>query len=155
MNSKLIGPSHTLRDHQIQSLHTLLSFNNPTIPTPSSTSTQSSSLPAWKVLVLDQRSQDVLATTLRVQDLRTLGVTLHMQLNADRPPLSDVPAIYFVSPTRESIKRIASDLEKGLYESFYLNFTSSLPRPLLEELAGLVVENGADSLIEQASLKFN
>lgn len=106
-------------------------------------------------MVLDQRSQDVLATTLRVQDLRTLGVTLHMQLNADRPPLSDVPAIYFVSPTRESIKRIASDLEKGLYESFYLNFTSSLPRPLLEELAGLVVENGADSLIEQASLKFN
>lgn len=35
-------------------------------------------LPTWKVLILDQRAQDVLATTLRVQDLRDNGVTLHM-----------------------------------------------------------------------------
>jgi hypothetical protein len=32
----------------------------------------------WKVLVLDEMSKDVLATTLRVQDLRDQGVTLHM-----------------------------------------------------------------------------
>jgi hypothetical protein len=34
--------------------------------------------PVWKVLVLDQRTQDVLATILRVQDLRDVGVTLHV-----------------------------------------------------------------------------
>ena len=28
------------------------------------------------------------------------------QLHADRTPLPDVPAIYFVSPTSENIKRI-------------------------------------------------
>lgn len=154
MATKSLTTSRTLREHQIQSLHSLLSFNSPPPPPQpgGADTTAPATLPAWKVLVLDQRSQDVLATTLRVQDLRALGVTLHMQLNADRPPLPDVPAIYFVSPTRDSIRRIGADLEKGLYESFYLNFTGALPRPLLEELASLVVENGADSLVEQASM---
>jgi hypothetical protein len=32
----------------------------------------------WKVLVLDELSKDILATSLRVQDLREQGVTLHM-----------------------------------------------------------------------------
>ncbi|WAQ87115.1 hypothetical protein PtA15_8A16 [Puccinia triticina] len=143
----------SLRDHQLDSLNALLSFNQPTQKT-TTTTTKPASLPTWKVLVLDKQSQDVLATTLRVQDLRELGVTLHMQLNADRPPLPDVPAVYLVSPSRESIKRIALDLEKGLYESFYLNFTSTLSRPLLEELASLVVENRSDSLIEQVYDQF-
>lgn len=34
--------------------------------------------PVWKVLVLDQQTKDVLATVLRVQDLRDIGVTLHV-----------------------------------------------------------------------------
>jgi hypothetical protein len=146
---------NSLRDYQLQSLNSLLSFNNPQQQQQQQqpkTATSTTNLPTWKVLVLDKQSQDVLATTLRVQDLRELGVTLHMQLNADRPPLPDVPAVYLVSPSRESIKRIAIDLDKGLYESFYLNFTSTLSRPLLEELASLVVESGSDSLIEQVSL---
>lgn len=34
--------------------------------------------PVWKVLILDKLAQEVLATSLRVQDLREAGVTLHM-----------------------------------------------------------------------------
>ena len=34
--------------------------------------------PVWKVLVLDELSKDILATVLRVQDLRDVGVTLHL-----------------------------------------------------------------------------
>lgn len=34
--------------------------------------------PVWKILVLDQTTKDVLATVLRVQDLRDIGVTLHV-----------------------------------------------------------------------------
>jgi hypothetical protein len=34
--------------------------------------------PVWKILVLDQQTKDVLATVLRVQDLRDVGVTLHV-----------------------------------------------------------------------------
>lgn len=32
----------------------------------------------WKILVLDDVSKDILATVLRVQDLRDVGVTLHV-----------------------------------------------------------------------------
>lgn len=35
-------------------------------------------LPVWKILVLDDVSKDILATVLRVQDLRDVGVTLHV-----------------------------------------------------------------------------
>ncbi|KAG8894964.1 Vesicle trafficking between the ER and Golgi [Tulasnella sp. 403] len=105
--------------------------------------------PVWKVLVLDEQSKDVLATVLRVQDLRDMGVTLHVQLHANRPALTDVPAVYLVSPTLANIQRIAEDLANNLYESFYLNFTSPLPRAILEELAALVAKDGTQELITQ------
>jgi len=34
--------------------------------------------PVWKILVLDEVSKDILATVLRVHDLRDVGVTLHV-----------------------------------------------------------------------------
>jgi hypothetical protein len=127
--------------------------------------------PVWKILVLDQETKDILATVLRVQDLRDIGVTLHVyvfppreplivfglvtirgrQLHTSRPPLSDVPAIYFVAPTMANIRRIAEDLRKGLYESFHLNFSEPLPRSLLEELAAVVAKDGTNEFVEQVS----
>ena len=71
------------------------------------------------------------------------------QLHSNRPPLPDVPAVYFVSPTLTNIRRMAQDLEKGLYESFHLNFVEPLPRALLEELAAAVARDGTGELVEQ------
>ena len=73
----------------------------------------------------------------------------HRQLHSNRPPLPDVPAVYFVSPTLANIRRIAQDLEKGLYESFHLNFVEPLPRALLEDLAAAVAKDGTGELVEQ------
>lgn len=152
----------TLQEAQTAALLTLLNLNNP-VESPS-TSTSSGTKggsaanakisvptgpPTWKILVLDQHTKDVLATVLRVQDLRDVGVTLHVQLHSNRPPLPDVPAVYFVSPTLTNIKRIAQDLEKGLYESFHFNFVEPLPRALLEELAAAVARDGTGELVEQ------
>ncbi|KAK9897232.1 Sec1-like protein [Cystobasidium minutum MCA 4210] len=166
--------SPSLRDKQVASLVSLLNFNQPPSSTAAAGTSASTSshghsgangagplaglsndaslnapLPTWKVLILDQRAQDVIATTLRVQDLRDNGVTLHLQLHSDRPPLPDVPAVYFVSPTSENIKRIAEDLSKNLYESTYVNFTSILPRPLLEEFAESVARSSSVEFVEQ------
>ncbi|KAL7004180.1 Vesicle trafficking between the ER and Golgi [Cystobasidiomycetes sp. EMM_F5] len=177
--------SPSLRDRQVASLLSLLNFN---APAPSSSSSSlvngnnggtssgplagmagpsNAPLPTWKVLILDQRAQDILATTLRVQDLRDNGVTLHMQLHSDRPPLPDVPAIYFVSPTSENVKRIGEvsivnsnpdpnpkytgiqDLSRNLYESIHVNFTSILPRALLEEFAQYVAQSNTVEFVEQ------
>ena len=71
------------------------------------------------------------------------------QLHSARPALPDVPAVYFVSPSITNIRRIAEDLEKGLYESFHLNFVDPLPRALLEELAAAVAKDGTGELVEQ------
>ncbi|KIM70335.1 hypothetical protein SCLCIDRAFT_1207666 [Scleroderma citrinum Foug A] len=151
----------TLQQAQTEALLTLLNLNNPSeqSTTPASSTAAKSSDPSkipssiaplvWKVLVLDQQTKDVFATVLRVQDLRDVGVTLHVQLHSTRPPLPDVPAIYFVSPTLANIRRIAEDLDKCLYESFHLNFVEPLPRALLEDLAASVASAATGELVEQ------
>ncbi|KAI0686071.1 Sec1-like protein [Cytidiella melzeri] len=148
----------TLQQAQMNALLTLLNLNEPPdgagniLSKPSLAGSKVSvpqGPPVWKILVLDQYTKDVLATILRVQDLRDVGVTLHVQLHSARPPLPDVPAIYFVTPSLANIKRIAQDLEKSLYESFHLNFVEPLPRALLEELAAAVARDGSGELVNQ------
>ncbi|ELU44521.1 SLY1 protein [Rhizoctonia solani AG-1 IA] len=102
--------------------------------------------PVWKVLVLDEQSKDVIATVLRVQDLRDSGVT---QLHSHRPALPDVPAVYLVAPTLANVQRIAEDLSQSLYESTHVSFTSPLPRAILEEFAALVARDGTTELVAQ------
>lgn len=89
----------------------------------------------WKVLIYDAPAREIIAPLLRVADLRAKGVTLHMMLHATRHPIPDVPAVYFVAPTKENVKRICSDSVKGMYASLWINFTSRISRELLEELA--------------------
>jgi sec1 family domain-containing protein 1 len=48
--------------------------------------------PVWKFLVFDKLGQDIISSVLRVSDLRDAGVTVHMQLKADRQQMEDVPA---------------------------------------------------------------
>ncbi|KAI0319046.1 Sec1-like protein [Amylostereum chailletii] len=152
---KQASSSQTLQQAQTNALLTLLNLNDP-VPASSSTTGKTASTlkpatgpPVWKILVLDQQTKDVLATVLRVQDLRDIGVTLHVQLHSSRPPLPDVPAVYFVSPTLPNIRRIAEDLEKGLYDSYHLNFSEPLPRALLEELAASVARDGTGELVDE------
>lgn len=52
--------------------------------------------PVWKFLVFDKLGQDVISSVLRVSDLREAGVTVHMQLKADRLQMEDVPASTFL-----------------------------------------------------------
>lgn len=77
----------TLQQAQTNAVLSLLNLNQPPEPQnsaatgkqgPGSKAPQVSGPPVWKVLVLDQQTKDVLATVLRVQDLRDAGVTLHV-----------------------------------------------------------------------------
>lgn len=40
-----------------------------------------------------------------------------------------------LQPTEAAIARITEDVQRGLYDSFHLNFSTHLPRPLMEKLA--------------------
>ncbi len=42
--------------------------------------------PIWKVLVFDNLGRDVISSVLRVNDLRTWGVTIHLYVDAERKP---------------------------------------------------------------------
>ena len=89
-------PLLSLREVQKRALLKVLSLNSDEEAPPQ----QSSDLlpqpltgdPVWKFLVFDKLGQDVISSVLRVSDLREAGVTVHMQLKADRLQMEDVPA---------------------------------------------------------------
>jgi hypothetical protein len=103
----------------------------------------------WKVLIYDKYGQDIISPILRLGELRSCGITLHMSIKSDRQPIPDVPAIYFVQPTQENIRLIGQDLQKRLYDTIHVNFTSTLSRNLLEDLATLAVQTNMTSSIAQ------
>jgi sec1 family domain-containing protein 1 len=75
--------------------------------------------PVWKFLIFDELGQKIISSILRVSDLREAGVTVHMQLKADRQQMEDIPAsmfnlvvfflivVYLIEPTPENINLIA------------------------------------------------
>eukprot|EP01137_Pigoraptor_chileana_P023083 Opistho-2@88819 len=135
------GAMTTLRERQVDALKTMLNLNTPV------KKSLAASEPVWKVLVYDRFGQDIISPLLKVGELRELGITLHLLLHSDRDAIPDVPAVYFVMPTAENIARIGRDCRDQLYDSFYLNFISHIPRSMLEELASAAVEADVASLI--------
>jgi hypothetical protein len=99
-----------------------------------STAGSSAIVQQWKILIYDTACRSIISPILSVSQLRNRGVTLHLLLHSDREPIPDVPAVYFVEPTRENLARIAQDCAKGLY-------ARSHDRGLMEEFARLVVHS--------------
>jgi hypothetical protein len=97
----------------------------------------------YKVLVLDRHCKDIIAPLLRVSELRSQGITLHLLLEQERQAIPDVPAIYFVHPTPENVERIIQDAQQQLYDVMHVNFATSVPSRLLEQLASGVVKANA------------
>lgn len=126
----------SLREKQINALKRMLNFN---VPVSKTTNLE----PQWKVLIYDRFGQDIISPLLGVKELRDLGVTLHLNLHSDRDSIPDVPAIYFVMPTEENVQRICRDLQNQLYESYYLNFISAIPRQKLEDLANAAIHSNS------------
>ena len=97
----------SLRSTQLEAVLSMLNLNRPKASVQSSAeSPVGNDEIVWKVLIYDSLGQEVIAPLLRVSDLRDNGITVHMQLFAERQPIPDVPAIYFVAPTMENINRI-------------------------------------------------
>ncbi|KAI8989582.1 Sec1-like protein [Pilobolus umbonatus] len=103
----------------------------------------------WKVLIFDKFGQDIISSIMRVNDLRENGVTVHMLISQDRSPLPDVPAVYFVEPTSENILKICEDLRRNLYDSYNINFSSTVSRPVLEEFATKCITDNTSDMVNQ------
>ncbi|KAL4995666.1 Sec1-like protein [Aspergillus recurvatus] len=151
----------SLRDRQVVSIQKILNLNHD--PHPAEDATHEASAqglistpilnedgdPIWKVLVFDNLGRDVISSVLRVNDLRAWGVTIHLSINSTRYPIPDVPVVYLVEPTASNIQMIANDLQRGLYSPAYVNFLSSIPRPLLEDFASQIATTGTAEHIAQ------
>lgn len=150
----------SLKSCQLNSIHRMLSMNESTPPSSSTTTSTSSTsnnpttlnysqAPAgtsynqWKILIYDKPCQSIISPLLTVSQLRSRGVTLHLNISTNREPIPDVPAIYFVEPTRSNLQLIAQDIAKDYYQSVHLNFSTKLDRSLMEEFAKLVVETNS------------
>lgn len=70
-------------------------------------------------------------------------------INSQRYPIPDVPVVYLVEPTAGNVQAITRDLSHGLYSPAYVNFLSSVPRPLLEDFASQIATSGASDKIAQ------
>lgn len=135
--------SYSIRDKQINVLKRMLNFDQEPL------SNSNLSEPSWKVLVYDDLGQDIISPLLSVKELRDLGVTAHLLLRSERDPIPDVPAIYFISPTAENVSKLCDDLRNELYESYYLNFISPIPRSLLEDIAQAAISANCVNLIHK------
>ena len=60
-----------------------------------------------------------------------------------------MPVVYLVEPTAANLEHITQDLQKGLYSPAYINFLSSISRPLLEEFAAQTAQAGTAESIGQ------
>ncbi|KAF2193487.1 putative Golgi transport protein Sly1 [Zopfia rhizophila CBS 207.26] len=145
----------TLRDRQIASIKRILNLNSEKQLADSDHDNVNDVLlsesgePTWKVLVFDDLGRDVISSILRVNDLRTFGVTIHLSLSSTRHPIPDVPVVYLVEPTTANLQTITSDLARNLYSPAYINFLSSIPRPLLEDFAAQIAASGTQEHLAQ------
>ncbi|KAG8529456.1 uncharacterized protein KY384_006093 [Bacidia gigantensis] len=160
----MASPQQTLRDRQVACLQKVLNFNH--APSPESTDhhdgpsangvvphaspiLNSDGDPIWKVLVFDDLGRDVISSVLRVNDLRSWGITIHLNINSQRHPIPDVPVLYLLEPTVGNLHHINGDIVKNLYSDAYINFLSSIPRPLMEDFATEIADNGTAEGIAQ------
>ena len=81
---------------------------------------------SWKVLVVDREALRILAAGVKINDLSKEGVTVIEMLDLRREPLPRIPAIYFVSPTPETIQLLIGE-KKHQYKEFHLFFTRRVP----------------------------
>lgn len=70
-------------------------------------------------------------------------------INNQRHPIPDVPVLYLLEPTGKNIRLISADLSRRLYADAYVNFLSSISRPLMEEFATEIADAGTAESIAQ------
>lgn len=75
--------------------------------------------------------------------------SFHSNINAQRHPIPDVPVLYLLEPSAANLNLINADLARNIYADAYINFLSSISRPLMEDFAAQIAEAGtADSVAQ-------
>ncbi|KAJ3341868.1 vacuolar sorting protein VPS33/slp1, partial [Gonapodya sp. JEL0774] len=103
----------------------------------------------WKLLVTDPKSLRILTSCAKMYDVLEENVTLIENIERKRQPYPDLDAIYFLSPTDQSIERFIDDtlygggivertrdgpVGKPLYAAAHVFFTATIPDRLFQRI---------------------
>ncbi|GJE98046.1 Sec1 family protein [Phanerochaete sordida] len=96
----------------------------------------------WKILVVDEHSQQLLSTVLKQFDVLEENVTLIEAITSYREPQPSMDAVYLLMPTSQNVDRIIRDFSGGRqqYAAAHLFFIDGLPEPLFEKLTSSPAE---------------
>ncbi|XP_012694980.1 syntaxin-binding protein 3 [Clupea harengus] len=89
----------------------------------------------WKVLILDQFTTQLLSSCCKMSDLMSEGITIVEDLFKIREPVPEMKAIYFITPTAESVEAFIKDWKpKAKYKAAYIYFTDCCPDELFSKI---------------------
>jgi len=89
------------------------------------------------ILVLDEKGMKILSKYLTVSESINMGLLSLESISSKRQPFKNYSAIYYISPTDDSIKKIKEDFKdknKRLYKYAHIFFTDPVPESKLEKL---------------------
>ena len=100
--------------------------------------------PNWKVLVLDSVTTRIISSVLTMYDIMEQRVTIVEKLMMSRQPFPEMEAIYFISPTLESTRKVLEDFsvrgspKYGSVHIFYSDTVADSVLAVLQSDAHLV-----------------
>lgn len=90
------------------------------------------------VMVLDNRSSEILSSVLKLPELMQKGVTMIENLRKTRKAYPSFRAVYLVEPTKESFNLIQNDFDKkALYGALYVYATRKISDDVFQFLSSL------------------
>ena len=109
----------------------------------------------YKIMVLDRQALKVVNSAVKMSELTDENITLVEPLEKRRQPYPSLEAIYFVTPTLESVNRIIEDFTRSkqnkdgrLYSGAHLFFTSALDDRLMFKIKSSPAINFVQTLSE-------
>ncbi|VEU33572.1 unnamed protein product [Pseudo-nitzschia multistriata] len=94
--------------------------------------------PGWKVLIVDEPGMKVVSSAVGMYDIMEQQVSVVESLEKKRAPFKHMGAVYIISPTQDSIRRLLEDYEdkkKVLYgDAVFLYFLAPVPKIWMEDL---------------------
>ncbi|KZT07255.1 Sec1-like protein [Laetiporus sulphureus 93-53] len=104
----------------------------------------------WKILVVDEHSQQLLGSVLKQFDVLEENVTLIESITNYREPQPGFEAMYLLMSTTENVERIIRDFSDGRqqYAGAHLFFIDGLSEHLFERLTSSSAEPHLKTLLE-------